>query len=95
LDPTWEPVMATEFVATSISSGGNGPEKPKNLDQILRDHACVKFHNGERGYIRCAVTPNRWKSDYMVVDDALQPGGKTFERVSFVVQADDPTIKQA
>lgn len=92
---TEQPVIATEFVATSLSSGGNGVEKPKNLDQVLRDNACVKFHNGERGYIRCAVTPGSWKSDYMVVDDVLQPGGKTFERASFVVEANDPTIKQA
>jgi alkaline phosphatase D len=92
---TDDPVIATEFVTTSLSSGGNGPEKPKNLDQIVRDNACVKFHNGERGYIRCVVTPDSWKSDYMVVDDVLQPGGKTFERASFVVEANDPKIKPA
>jgi alkaline phosphatase D len=92
---TEEPVVATEFVATSLSSGGNGPEKPKGLEQILRDNACVKFHNGERGYIRCVVTPQSWKSDYMVVDDILKPGGKTFERASFVVEANDPRVKPA
>ena len=81
------PTIATEFVATSLSSGGNGPAKPKNLDAIMSHSPCVKFHNGERGYILCDVTPNRWKSDYMVVDDVLQPGGKTFRRASFVVEA--------
>jgi alkaline phosphatase D len=89
------PVVATEFVATSLSSGGNGPEKPAGLDQILADNPCVKFHNGERGYIRCVVTPDNWRSDYMVVDDVLKAGGKTFPRASFVVESGDPHVKPA
>ncbi|QEG00456.1 Alkaline phosphatase D precursor [Stieleria maiorica] len=82
-----EPTIATEFVATSLSSGGNGPDKPNNLDAILAENPCVKFHNGERGYIRCEVTPERWKADFMVVDDVLEPGGNTFQRSSFVVES--------
>ena len=88
-------VVATEFVATSLSSGGNGPEKPNGLDQILADNPGVKFHNGERGYIRCVVTPDNWRSDYMVVDDVLKAGGKTFPRASFVVESGDPHVKPA
>lgn len=87
--------VATEFVTTSISSGGNGPERPRGLDAILADNACVKFHNGERGYVRCTVTPGFWKSDYLVVDDVLAPGGKVFERASFVVESGDPSVKPA
>lgn len=88
-------VVATEFVGTSISSGGNGTERTKDHDQLLADNACIKFHNRERGYIRCTVTPENWKSDYMVVDDILKPGGKVFPRASFVVEAGDPSIKPA
>lgn len=90
-----DPIVATEFVATSLSSGGNGPEKPGNLDAILAENPCVKFHNAERGYIRCDLTADRWKSDYMVVDDVLKPGGRTFERASFVVEAGSPQVKPA
>ncbi len=81
-----DPLVATEFVATSLSSGGNGSEKPRGLDALLAANPCVKFHNGERGYIRCTVTPQAWRADYLVVDDVLKPGGKTFERRSFVVE---------
>lgn len=88
-------LVATEFVATSLSSGGNGLEKPKSLDAVLSNNACVKYHNGERGYIRCTVTPKSWISDYMVVDDVLQPGGKTFERSSFVVESGNPAVQTA
>jgi alkaline phosphatase D len=89
-----EPV-ATEFVTTSISSGGNGPEKPRGLETILTRNPFVRFHNGERGYVRCIVTPARWQADYMVVDDVEQPGGKVFPRASFVVEAGSPVVKRA
>lgn len=90
-----EPLVATEFVATSLSSGGNGAEKPSNLDSILSNNPCVKFHNAERGYILCNVTPDSWRSDYMVVDDVLKPGGKTSSRAAFIVEAGDPRVKRA
>ncbi|WP_404307485.1 alkaline phosphatase D family protein [Neorhodopirellula lusitana] len=92
---TEQDLVATEFVATSISSGGNGPDKPKKLDAVLAENACVKWHNAERGYIRCDVTPDSWKSDYMLVDDVLKPGGKTFARNSFVIESGSPKLNQA
>lgn len=88
------PVVATEFVGTSISSGGNGPENVAGLDQLLSDNPCVKFHNRQRGYVRCTVTPDNWKSDYVVVKDVLKPGGQIFTRASFVVEAGTPGAKQ-
>jgi alkaline phosphatase D len=88
-------VVATEFVGTSISSGGNGAAKPAGLADLLAGNPCIKFHNRERGYVRCTVTPGTWTSDYMVVDDVLKPGGKILKRASFVVEAGDPTVKSA
>ena len=90
-----QPIVGTEFVATSISSGGNGPQRPRGIDALLAANPCVKFHNGERGYIRCSVTPDAWQSDFMVVDDVLTPGGKTFERASFVVESGDARVHPA
>ena len=80
-------IVATEFVGTSISSGGNGPKEVKNLDQLKAANPCVKFHNQERGYVRCEVTPDKWTSDYVVVEDVKAPGGKILTRASFTVEA--------
>ncbi|HAY81035.1 MAG TPA: alkaline phosphatase [Planctomycetaceae bacterium] len=88
-------LVASEFVATSLSSGGNGEDKPSWLEELQSENSFVKFHNRQRGYIRCNVTPETWTSDYMVVDQVLQPGGKTTVRASFVVESGDPTIKIA
>jgi pSer/pThr/pTyr-binding forkhead associated (FHA) protein len=62
-------VVASEFVATSLSSGGNGKREPAYLSELLANNPGVKFHNEERGYIRCHVTPKSWQSDYVVVSD--------------------------
>ncbi|QDU64799.1 Alkaline phosphatase D precursor [Planctomycetes bacterium Pan216] len=88
-------VVATEFVTTSISSGGNGVQQIRGQDLVLAGNPCVQFLNAERGYVRCTLTPTEWTSDYMVVDDITKPGGKVFPRASFVVEAGQPGAKPA
>ena len=89
------PLVASEFVCTSLSSGGNGVDKPNNLDELTAANQGVKFHNRERGYILCNVTPKKWTSDYRVVDEVEKPGGKTFTRASFVIESGNPEVKPA
>ena len=55
----------------------------------------MRFHNAERGYVRCTVTPETWTSDFVVVDDVLEPGGRCFSRAKFVVEAGSPRIHPA
>lgn len=87
------PVVAAEFVGTSITSGGNGVDRPANLDTLMAENPCVRFHNRQRGYVRCTLTPASWRSDYVVVEDVLQPGGKTGVRASFGLEAGKPGIQ--
>jgi alkaline phosphatase D len=87
-------VVAVEFVGTSISSGGNGVKDPK-IDTLLAENPFVKFHNRQRGYVRCTVTPTTWKSDYQVVEEVLKPGGAAITKASFVVEAGKPGVKPA
>jgi alkaline phosphatase D len=89
------PVVATEFVGTSISSGGNGVDRPKGLDELLAANPCVRFHNRERGYVRCTVTPTAWHSDYVTVEDVTRPNGNVVLRASFVVEAGRPGARRA
>ena len=68
------PVVATEFVGTSISSGGNGKAEVPDLERRLAENPCVRFLNAQRGYVRCTVTPGLWRSDYRVVEEVTSPG---------------------
>jgi alkaline phosphatase D len=89
------PVVATELVATSLSSGGNGKEKPARQEKLLTDNPFVKFYNNERGYVRCTVNRETWRTDFVAVDDVLKPGGKCFTRASFITEAFHPGAKPA
>jgi alkaline phosphatase D len=80
-------VVGTEFVGTSISSDGDSVQKPDYADRLLADNPHVKFFNGERGYVRCTVTPERWQSDYQVVEYITRPDAPLVTRASFVVES--------
>ena len=88
-------IVASEFVGTSISSGGDGARTPKDLDRLLAENPFVRFHNAERGYVRCTVTPERWQSDYQVVEYVTKKGAPLVTRASFVVEDGQPGVKPA
>ena len=66
--------VATEFVGTSISSGGDGQDQRPDLASLLSDNPHVKFTNGQRGYVRCRVDEHEWQTDYRVVPFVSRPG---------------------
>lgn len=89
------PVVATEFVGSSISSGGKGRPAAEEMQKLQSANACVQFLNRDRGYVRCTVTPTQWISDYMVVDDITRTDGKVSCIASFAVEAGRPGAVQA
>lgn len=89
------PTIATEFVATSLSSGGNGLDQPDYVTELQERNPCVRWHNRERGYVRCTVTPASWQTDYMVCDEVERPGGRTTTRRSFTVESGHPRLQDA
>jgi alkaline phosphatase D len=56
-DPLDSQGVATEFVGTSITSGGNGTATLASSDQLCVENPVVKFFGAGRGYVRCEVTP--------------------------------------
>jgi alkaline phosphatase D len=59
------PVIGAEFVATSISSGGDGTATPNENPSAINPH--VKYFANQRGYISCTVEPNAWTAAYRTV----------------------------
>ncbi|MEX2140965.1 MAG: alkaline phosphatase D family protein [Pirellulales bacterium] len=88
-------VVATEFVGTSLSSGGNGSKEYKQLDLLLAENPCVKFHNRQRGYVSCTVTQKTWRSDYRVVEEVIKPGGAMSTLASFFIETGRPSVLRA
>lgn len=83
-------ILGTEFMGTSITSGGNGEDFPSQGQQILEENPHIKFYNAQRGYVRCSLTPDRWQTDFRVVPYVDAPGADIKTRASFVVDNGNP-----
>lgn len=89
------PSVATEFVGTSITSGGDGEDKPSYLASLQAENPFVKYHNNERGYVRCEVTPQRWKTEFKTVPFVTRRGAPLATRATFVVEAGRAQLNRA
>jgi alkaline phosphatase D len=85
-------VQAVEFVATSISSGGDGADRRAGSDAILAHNPHLKFINDQRGYAVCEVGRDLWRTDFMVLDAVSRPGGSLSRRASFTVERNAPGL---
>ena len=87
------PVVATELVGTSISSGAS---KSSGFRKHLRDNPHIRFFESRlRGYTRCIVLRRRWYTDLRVVDTVQRPGAPVRTLASFVVEDGRPGPQRA
>jgi alkaline phosphatase D len=82
--------VGTEFVGTSISSGGDGADASLAGRVALAENGHLRFHNSQRGYVRCDLTPARWTTDFRVVPYVRSEGAPISTRASFTVEAGRP-----
>jgi alkaline phosphatase D len=80
------PTIATEFVGTSITSGGDGSERWPQLTNYETAAPNMKFHHNRRGYVRCEITPDRWTTDYRAVPFVTRPGADVSTVARYVVE---------
>jgi len=85
------PVVASEFVGTSISTR-NDDYAARLRDLPLNPHIRY-FDSRWRGYLRCEVTPALWRCDLRVVDDATDPRSAARTLASLHVERGRPGIQ--
>ncbi|WP_299409678.1 alkaline phosphatase D family protein [Acaryochloris sp. IP29b_bin.148] len=86
-DPT-SPILATEFVGTSISSGGPNPNL---FTSALKINPHIQFFESRyRGYVVCVITPDQWTAHFRVVDQVEKPGASIRTLASFQIQNGQP-----
>jgi alkaline phosphatase D len=93
-DPSSE-IVGSEFVCTSLSSGGDGQDMTSGGERLLRRNPHLKFYNGQRGYITANVTPNLWTSEFKVVPVVTEVGGSLETRARFVIEDGHPGAQEA
>jgi alkaline phosphatase D len=84
--------VGVEFLATSISSGGDGALALQNKDALHAQNPHLKFSGNERGYTRHTVTTKEWRADHRVVEKISVAGGPALTRKSLVVEAGRPAL---
>lgn len=93
-NPEGAPVAA-EFVTTSISSSGDGVDQRADGRRYLADNPFLKFNNAQRGYAVCDVTPERWQTEFKVLDKVSERGGTLTTRATFAVASGDGRVVAA
>ena len=79
-------IVGTEFVGTSLTSGGNGRAMSDGGQRSMTDNPHVRFYNGQRGYVTATVTPELWTTEFRIVPSVTQPGGGVETAARFVVE---------
>lgn len=89
------PVVATEFVGTSISSGGDGRDQSERVTNAMSDNPHLHWQNSHRGYVRCNVTPETWRADYRTVEYVSRPGAPLMTPTSWLCRNGQPGVERA
>lgn len=85
--------LGTELVATSISSGRDGADRPANWENLTRANPHLRFYNGRRGYLTVTLGEEQARADFRTVPAVTVPGAPIGTAASFVTVAGDPGLR--
>lgn len=88
-------VIGSEFVGTSISSGGDGSDKNERLRRAVAESPHIKFQSSRRGYLRCDLDGSTWRTDIRVLPYVTRPGAPVHTAASFVIENGHPGLHRA
>jgi alkaline phosphatase D len=89
------PIVATELIGTSISTGGDGADTQPAVEQYLRENPQIHFFNAQRGYVRCEITRNAMTTDFRVLDKVSVKDLPIKTRATFTVESGVPGAKRS
>jgi alkaline phosphatase D len=86
------PVVATELVTTSVSSGGDGFDSGDEIAALLPENPHIRYFSGRRGYVRARFSADEMRADFRVVPYVSRPGAGVRTGASFVVPDRAPAL---
>jgi alkaline phosphatase D len=89
------PAVGVELVGTSITSGGDGAEAMKGIDDVYAENPHLKWHSARRGYVVCTVASQQTRADYRTLPFVSKPGAPIQTMRSFVVESGRPGLQKA
>nr|WP_294816922.1 alkaline phosphatase D family protein [uncultured Sphingomonas sp.] len=85
--------VATEYVASSISSGGDGSDMPAGWEQVLANNPHTRLVNDRRGYQLFDIGRNEWRTEVIAVDQISTRGGARRRVASLVTVPERPGVE--
>ncbi len=80
------PVVATEFVGTSVSSNGDGEVYGPYYGPMIPFNPHIWFFDGDRrGYVRCRIDRDEFRTDLQMVTTVSRPDALRYTYALFVV----------
>lgn len=89
-DEPSSPVVATELVTTSISSGGDGSDSSRAA--VLGENPHLRYFSDRRGYVRARMTADELRADFREVPFVSRPGAPVQTGATFVVPDREPAL---
>ena len=80
------PILGTELMGTSITSGGDGEEINDLGKHLMSINPHIRFYNGRRGYVSCKVSPDEMRAEFKVLPFVSRPGAPIQTRATFVMK---------
>lgn len=87
--------VATEFVTTSIASGGDGSDIPSGWEHVPSENPHTHLLNDRRGYQVFDIGPRLWRTEVIGVDKVSAPGGTKTVIARLAVEHGKPGIQPA
>lgn len=89
-DDPESPAIASEFLSSSITSGGSGSERHSFQQQTLLNNPNVALLNNQRGYQIYDLSRTHWDAQISVLDQVDRPMGQKSQLCRFVVDRERP-----
>ena len=87
------PVVASEFVGTSVSSGGDGNDTVQSA--ALRENPWIKYNANRRGYVRIDVDRSQLRADLQILPYVSRPDAPATTGATFVIEDGRPGLQPA
>jgi alkaline phosphatase D len=87
-------IIASEFLATSITSGSDGIGQADAYHEAVKDNPCLKTVIDRRGYLLCDVDHRTWRGELKILDSVMRPDGALSTFAAFVAEPGEPGLKQ-
>lgn len=88
------PIVGVDFMATSISSGGDGTEATAQTRKRLAASPWIKLGNNRRGYHKTTYTKDELRQEIKVLPYVTQPGAPVVTRATAIVRDGVPGISE-